>query len=152
MILTHPYEGGHPDHDACAFAVHQAVALNERAGYKRPSIFESPFYHATPEGMQAGTFVPYSGMCAERTEELTAEEVARKRDILACFITQRETLDQFPIQQERFRMAPAYDFTQLPHNGPILYDRFPWGVTSSRFLELAAAALAQLSPEVVACR
>ena len=29
VIFTHAYEGGHPDHDACAFAVHQAVALTE---------------------------------------------------------------------------------------------------------------------------
>ncbi len=26
-VLTHPYEGGHPDHDACAFAAHAAVQL-----------------------------------------------------------------------------------------------------------------------------
>src|SRR5262249_45196073 len=25
VVLTHPYEGGHPDHDASAFAVHAAV-------------------------------------------------------------------------------------------------------------------------------
>ncbi|HLI77367.1 MAG TPA: PIG-L family deacetylase, partial [Acidobacteriaceae bacterium] len=27
VVLTHPYEGGHPDHDACAFAVHAAVRM-----------------------------------------------------------------------------------------------------------------------------
>src|SRR5262245_55637960 len=27
LIYTHPYEGGHPDHDAAAFAVHAARAL-----------------------------------------------------------------------------------------------------------------------------
>lgn len=27
VVLTHPYEGGHPDHDAAAFAVHAACAL-----------------------------------------------------------------------------------------------------------------------------
>src|SRR6266545_3371700 len=26
-VLTHPYEGGHPDHDAAAFAVHGACRL-----------------------------------------------------------------------------------------------------------------------------
>src|SRR5262249_14674740 len=24
VVFTHPYEGGHPDHDACAFAVHHS--------------------------------------------------------------------------------------------------------------------------------
>ena len=27
LLLTHPYEGGHPDHDACAFVAHAAARL-----------------------------------------------------------------------------------------------------------------------------
>src|SRR5919202_1691857 len=30
IVLTHPYEGGHPDHDATAFAVHAACRLLRR--------------------------------------------------------------------------------------------------------------------------
>jgi LmbE family N-acetylglucosaminyl deacetylase len=29
IVFTHPYEGGHPDHDATAFAVHHAVTSAE---------------------------------------------------------------------------------------------------------------------------
>ena len=36
VVFTHPYEGGHPDHDACAFAVHHAVELNRARGGRRP--------------------------------------------------------------------------------------------------------------------
>src|SRR5579884_100542 len=31
LILTHPYEGGHPDHDSAAFGVHLAVKLSPQA-------------------------------------------------------------------------------------------------------------------------
>src|ERR1041385_7109347 len=30
VVFTHPYEGGHPDHDACAFAVAHAECDAER--------------------------------------------------------------------------------------------------------------------------
>ncbi len=51
-VLTHAYEGGHPDHDAVAFAAHAAA---RRAG--RP-VFEMPFYHAAPEGWARQVFLP----------------------------------------------------------------------------------------------
>ncbi|MBW8869929.1 MAG: PIG-L family deacetylase, partial [Acidobacteriales bacterium] len=43
IVCTHPYEGGHPDHDACAFAVHHAVAMNRARGGGRPLVIEAPF-------------------------------------------------------------------------------------------------------------
>ena len=30
LLMTHPYEGGHPDHDACAFMAHAAARLGGR--------------------------------------------------------------------------------------------------------------------------
>lgn len=153
-IFTHPYEGGHPDHDACAFAVHHAIAMNmnQTGRAAPPVVVETPFYHATSTGMVTGTFAPASRIDLERSDALTELERTRKRHILACFTSQRETLQQFSLDDERFRVAPLYDFTQPPHAGPILYDRFPWGVDGRRFLELAAAAEAQLSPEPIPCR
>ena len=35
-IITHPYEGGHPDHDASAFAAHLAVELRKAEGHSVP--------------------------------------------------------------------------------------------------------------------
>src|SRR4051794_12273490 len=49
VIFTHPYEGGHPDHDACAFAVHHAVRLCQSAGGQAPVIIEGAFYNAGPD-------------------------------------------------------------------------------------------------------
>jgi LmbE family N-acetylglucosaminyl deacetylase len=143
-ILTHPFEGGHPDHDGCAFAVHHAAEIYAKNHRHKPVIFESTFYHASQNGIEAGTFVPQPDAPQERTLTLGPDELARKRTMLDCFTSQRETLKLFPLEQERFRLAPTYDFTHPPHANGFLYDRFPWGIKSQRFLELAAAVHAEL--------
>ncbi|HEX8822169.1 MAG TPA: PIG-L family deacetylase, partial [Archangium sp.] len=40
LLVVHPYEGGHPDHDAAAFISHSAVALMARAGRTPPTLLE----------------------------------------------------------------------------------------------------------------
>jgi LmbE family N-acetylglucosaminyl deacetylase len=37
-IVTHPDEGGRPDHDSTAFAVHTAVASLETIGAQAPTV------------------------------------------------------------------------------------------------------------------
>ena len=139
-VLTHPYEGGHPDHDACAFAVHTAV--RRIAPETRPIILEAAFYHAGPEGIETNCFLPAPAPMIEVTRRLNAQEKAAKQALLDCFPTQRETLRYFDLSVERYRVAPAYDFTQPPHQGELFYERFPWGMTGSRFRQLAALASA----------
>lgn len=133
VIFTHPYEGGHPDHDACAFAVHHAV------GGATP-IVEAPFYNA--RNRTTGGFLQSRG--EEVVYQLTPEELTRKKALLDCFTTQRETLRGFAATEERFRVAPQYDFSALPHDPPVLYDGYPWGMTSARFCELAREAEREL--------
>jgi N-acetylglucosamine malate deacetylase 2 len=61
--------------------------------------------------------------------------------MLACFTTQRTTLVPFfGWTEERFRPAPRYDFTRPPAPWTY-YDRFHWGMTSSRWCALATQAL-----------
>jgi LmbE family N-acetylglucosaminyl deacetylase len=148
VIFTHPYEGGHPDHDACAFAVHHAVELRPR--HERPLIIEGTFYHAGPRGHQTGSFLPAPDPvpCAEF--RLTAEERRRKQGLIDLFTTQRETLRGFPLEYERFRVAPRYDFQRPPHAPPVLYDNYPWGMTSLEFAELAREAETMLSKRILA--
>lgn len=145
-VLTHPYEGGHPDHDACAFAVHAAVRL---LGGGAPRVVESPFYHARMDGgsgMETGTFLPAENGSGGATVvcKLLEEEQVRKCERLGCFVSQRETLAQFGTEREMFRVAPAYDFERAPHHGALLYEGFPWGMRGERFREMAVAALAEL--------
>jgi LmbE family N-acetylglucosaminyl deacetylase len=128
-VLTHAYEGGHPDHDAIAFAVQAAgVPAIEMAGY-----------HAGPDGgIEVGRFLSDADTVVVR---LTEEEGARREAMLACFATQRSTLSPFfGGTEERFRPAPCYDFTR-PASSHVYYDAFDWGMTSARWCALAAQAL-----------
>jgi hypothetical protein len=66
-----------------------------------------------------------------------------KRRMIACFATQRETLRQFDsAAPERFRPAPVYDFCQLPHEPPLLYDLYDWGIKSAEWRARAARFIA----------
>lgn len=144
IIFTHPYEGGHPDHDACAFAVHHAVEMNRARGGGRPLILEAPFYHAGPGGFEAGTFLRLDGWMPEMFYPLTDAERQRKQTLVACFKTQGEAISNLHDATERFRIAPVYDFTQPPHGGKLHYENYPWGMTSGRFCELAEEAETEL--------
>jgi len=140
VIFTHPYEGGHPDHDACAFAVHNAVALNRARGGGRPLVIEADFYHEGRGGFQVGGFLEQDGYMPEIIYELSEAERMLKSKLVACFTTQRETLKAFDDVAERFRIAPVYDFTRPPHEGKLLYENYPWGMNSVRFCQLAQEA------------
>lgn len=137
-ILTHPYEGGHPDHDACAFAVHAAIRLAEASC----AIVEAPFYHAGGNGIETGRFLPdrYTGV----RSRLSIAEKKNKQERLACFATQAETLRPFRIEEELYRFAPKYDFMQPPHPGRLFYENFPWGMTGELFSKLVMSAIGEL--------
>jgi LmbE family N-acetylglucosaminyl deacetylase len=143
VVLTHPYEGGHPDHDATAFIVHAACRLQENQEAAAPVILEMTSYHNSHSGIEVDTFLPGTGG-AEVTCVLTDAEREFKQRLLDCYPTQRETLSYFPIGIERFRLAPRYDFTQRPHAGMLFYEGFPWGMTGERFTGLASEALTSL--------
>jgi LmbE family N-acetylglucosaminyl deacetylase len=143
VVFTHPFEGGHPDHDACAFAVHHALGLAREQ--VRPVIIEGAFYNARNGTMETGRFLPDPASRFEICYELSPKERQRKRELIACFTTQRETLGGFGVLCERFRIAPEYDFRRPPHEGTVLYDQHPWGMTAARFAALAAQAEIELT-------
>jgi len=132
LILTHPYEGGHPDHDACAFAVGHAL---DGAPHH-----EFASYHNGPTGLVSGKF-----LCEGPEEVLTLSPAERelKAAMFSCFRSQKRVLDWFTIAQEKFRIAPKYDFTKPPHEGELLYERFGFA-TGEDWRRRAAEALAAL--------
>jgi LmbE family N-acetylglucosaminyl deacetylase len=148
VIFTHPFEGGHPDHDACAFATHHAVQLHRARGGARPLILEAPFYNAGPSGFAAGRFLRAAEPMPEVVYQLSTSEKQRKHALIACFTTQQATLKGFHDVTERYRIAPVYDFTSAPHPGRVLYDNYPWGMKTQRFCELAQQAEAELDHEI----
>jgi N-acetylglucosamine malate deacetylase 2 len=140
VLVTHSYEGGHPDHDATAFAVHSALRLLRPP---RPALLEMACYHAGPDGIAVGRFLPAAG-CDPVTITLSPQDCALKRSMIGCFTTQRRVLACFPTGTESLRPAPRHDFTQPPHPGRLYYENFPWGMTGERFRHLATHALREL--------
>ena len=142
VLVTHPYEGGHPDHDSCAFSVHAAVQLLRVSN--PPVIVEAPSYFNGERGMVTGSFLPCPASSHVIVCELSPEEQARKQARLACFQSQQAILANFGTERELFRIAPVYDFTAPPHAGPLLYEGFGWGSTGQHFCGHARAALHSL--------
>lgn len=137
IVLTHAYEGGHPDHDAVAFCVHQAVRRAPPLG-----IVEVPLYRATETGAVHQSFASAAGIEPVVTD-LTAEEQRHKREMFAKYVTQTDVLAGFSLAAEVFRIAPHYDFTKPPNGGRVLYDREKWGIDSKAWLRHAREVLAQ---------
>lgn len=130
-VLTHAYEGGHPDHDATAFATHLAA---RRLGVP---VVEFAGYHAggAAAEMVLQRFLPGP---PELRVVLDPGEAARKRAMLDCFVSQVEIISAFGASVERFRPAPGYDFEAPPHAGQLNYERWGWEMTGARWRELAA--------------
>jgi LmbE family N-acetylglucosaminyl deacetylase len=143
VVITHPYEGGHPDHDATAFAVHAARTLMQKENRPVPSAYEFTSYHIRDGRIAVGQFIPYSD-CRPSTALLSADEQQRKAKMIDCFATQREMLRSFQLQTESFRRSPAYDFTRPPHEGNLFYECFNWGITRKGWLINATEALQEL--------
>ena len=90
LLITHPYEGGHPDHDATAFAVHAACALLASQGLWIPELAEASSYHNSPVGLEAYCFIPpntgasWNGQVtielSEQERELKSRMLARAHD------------------------------------------------------------------------
>jgi N-acetylglucosamine malate deacetylase 2 len=140
--ITHAYEGGHPDHDAVACAASASCRLLEHSGYA-VSLYEMPIYRRGANHELRQAFA--SNEAAELTLFLDADAQARKRRMLACYLTQRHTLSGFAIDTERFRLTPRHDFTVLPNGGALLYEHHDWGLrTGAEWKKLAAQALTEL--------
>lgn len=140
VVLTHPYEGGHSDHDATAFAVHLAVGVLRREGGKSPVILELTSYHNSDGERVRGKFIPHDEV-RMRTVVLDDNQRALKADMLAAFSSQRDVVDKFGVKVERFRIAPRYIFTDAPHEGPLDYERRCVRITGTEWRAAAAEAL-----------
>jgi LmbE family N-acetylglucosaminyl deacetylase len=138
VVFTHPYEGGHPDHDATAFAVHAACARLPRP----PCIIEMTSYHWECSRMVTGKFLT-SHSREIWTAFLNPEELKIKRLMFNCFKTQEPVLRAFRIDAERFRVAPRYDFSTPPHPGTLYGSHNQFGITARFFNSLAQATLVE---------
>jgi LmbE family N-acetylglucosaminyl deacetylase len=140
IVLTHPYEGGHSDHDATAFAVHLACGILRRDNVPTPLVLELTSYHNYSGARRVFSFLPFLGS-EERTIQLTDTEKGLKQRMYQEFASQRQVLEHFPIALERFRPAPRYLFTNAPHEGQLDYERFCTIITGAQWRLNARKAL-----------
>jgi N-acetylglucosamine malate deacetylase 2 len=143
FVLTHPFEGGHPDHDATAFSVAAACRLMRHAGAVPPVVIEMASYHAGAHGPVYQDFLDDT-VAPVIARSLAGPALERKRRMLACFLTQRRILAPFKSPIERFRTAPRYDFCSLPNGGRLLYEQLRLGLTGPQWLVLARQTADQL--------
>jgi N-acetylglucosamine malate deacetylase 2 len=144
MVVTHPYEGGHPDHDSTAFAVHSACRLIERdTPGTAPQMVEMTSYHNRGGAFCFGEFLnPFATPAVEIA--LAPRQQVSKKQLLDCYPTQKNILRSARMDVERFRISPEYDFSQPPHPGHLLYEIMGWNMTGPRWRRLAAAAEEEL--------
>lgn len=145
VVLTHPYEGGHTDHDATAFAVHLACGILRREGMRPPAVLEFPSYHAREGEKVVQEFLPHERADrGQRVVALSEEDRALKRQMFDSFGSQRDVIGRFSTEFERFRPAPRYLFTRPPHKGQLNYERYGNPDRGKAWREQALAALRSL--------
>lgn len=145
IVLTNPYEGGDPDHDATAFATHAALRLLRQNGFKPPSVFEIALY-PTPEGnKRVLDFLPSE---APEITTLLLDKKARdlKRRMFACFTSQPNLQRDNFFGRERFRRPPRYNFAAPPNGGKLNYERVAAGVDCVEWQTLVRDAWSELFP------
>ncbi len=132
-ILTLAYEGGHPDHDCCAFL---ASVVGVR--YELP-VWEVPLYHRAGNGIVRQKFVNNAGLPIFAS----GEELARKRAMFRAYQTQAHVIAEFKPEFESVRPMQIYDFTCAPHAGVLNYEAWKWPMTGSDLCRAFAQFLTQ---------
>ena len=143
VVLTHPYEGGHTDHDATAFAVHLACGILRREGAPAPLVLELASYHLRNGKRVRGDFLP-NARTPMRAVHLSPEGRMLKATMFSRFSSQQQCLAEFPLDIERFRVAPRYLFTEAPHSGQLDYERHGVEITGVEWRAQAEKALQML--------
>jgi len=144
LVITHPYEGGHPDHDTAALLVRLAFEMSRLHSKHLPHLLEMTSYHARGSDLETGEFLDNQAE-EERVIELSAEEIHKKREMIAAHQSQAAVLRNFPVGPEKLRFAPQYDFRLPPHPGKLWYESQGWNITGEHWRSLARRALTETS-------
>ena len=144
VVLTHAYEGGHPDHDATALAVGIAV---ERLRPGGPAILAMPFYRAGPGRAEWVRQEFGADGSPASVLRLTDAERRSKLAMLGAHRSQADTLSPFGAADEAFRPAGPLDVFRPPNGGHVLYEGFGWGSSAADLCREAAAVLSRLVPD-----
>jgi LmbE family N-acetylglucosaminyl deacetylase len=143
IVITMPYEGIHPDHDAIAFATQSACDLLRSENEKAPERIEAAGYSERTLGAVIGEFQARSNT---RTVSVRLEE--ERRRMKQCMIERMpirlRQLRNLSLETESFRVAPHYDFTEAAS----LSDKPEPVANGRRWRRMAADALRVLGLSV----
>lgn len=120
LLITHAYEGGHPDHDACALAAQLACAREAERSGRRVARLEFAIY-ARGDGQIRTNAFPADATPAATVLKLSSEEKMRKLRALAAFVSQRHVVERFPLDTEALRVAPEHDFSRVRDPDELLF-------------------------------
>lgn len=135
VIMTHPYEGGHPDHDCAAYISQKTIEiLSPRYGLSQIQRVEFTCYHGRNGYLETGTFLGDSETV--KTIQLSLESKQKKVDMFECYYSQKEMLSLFMVDKEMFRIAPVYSFGSPPHDGKLLYETMDMGIDGQSWREI----------------
>jgi len=133
-FVTHAYEGGHPDHDACSYLAFRAAEQLDLP------VWEMPLYHRAHGAPERQQFIAGD---ADVVLTPTDIEYDRKRRMAGAYVSQGEVIRAFPERNEIFRRQPRYDYSQPPHNGTLNYEAWQWPISghevSRAFNEFASS-------------
>jgi LmbE family N-acetylglucosaminyl deacetylase len=146
LVLTHPYEGGHPDHDAAAFVLRAVVERLASEDGHAPCLAEMLGYHRAGDRLVGDRFLPAPTDRWTVTLRLSPRERRLRREMLACFAEGPPGHPRFGARaEERFRPAPSYDFRRAPHDGPLGYELLGLPLDGATWRRRAAAAHRELA-------
>lgn len=137
VAITHAFEGGHPDHDACALAMQLACGKYPRA----PARLEFAVYAREGDRLITNSFGDRPDPVPARLR-LSPDEVTRKRAALAAFASQRHVVSRFPVAEEQIRPSPVHDFAARRDPARVLFARGDAAVERA-WRDVAAAAIAR---------
>jgi N-acetylglucosamine malate deacetylase 2 len=103
-LLSHAYEGGHIDHDACAFIARRAAADLSMKGFEFPLYFQDENGKAVFQQFRDSGLTPVEW-------RLTEAESALKAKMLTEYVTQPGLAEMFQLATERIRDASHTDFS-----------------------------------------
>ena len=149
VVITHSYEGGHPDHDSAAVVARLALRELDEDEEDPPALLEMTSYHALDGKCVTAEFLN-PGLTPELLFELSGDDRERKRRMMNAYASQRLVLESFSVDRERLRLAPEYDFSTPPHEGKLWYECMRWAMTGERWRELASSAVSEFQEH--ACR
>jgi N-acetylglucosamine malate deacetylase 2 len=132
-VITHAYEGGHPDHDVCALVTQLACARLAASGGAAPRRLEFGGYFSRGGQLVSNCFWP-DGAYPASVVRLSWRERRRKRKAMCAFRTQAFILKDMPPWQEAYRRAPVYDFLRPPPPGVWYYDCHDWPLKGETWL------------------